>query len=593
MTRRALCGQGGAALLGLVAAVVLGSSWWIYSSLSLVNRTALERQHNARVLGQAKQALLGWIAHRAANQSEQNPGRFPCPEALSHVGNSNYEGISAPYVSSGATTCSNAGRLPWRTIGIDRLRDAAGEPLWYVVTVGSNGWALQTSSTTLSINSNKTGGIALNGNANAIVAAVIAPGRAMNVQPNAAQAAAGCASRVQSRTASPPNYLDYLECHTLGTDAVVNSVVDNATHPVFNDQVITITAAEVMAVIEPIVAERMRTSVVPELKSVLETAYASAAWGASSAAPILPFAARFQDAGTFNPDAYKGSSGTTQGLLPLTTYTCNTLTAGRCDATFLQWNTAGGAITVTKTGGTANITSYTCAASTPSMVTCTVNYSGASCTGIFGTCTRTLSIQAAAAARNVGMTLRTQSTSGISGLLASPVPTMTAPIDASGTSNVVVSGSMTSATCTYVFGSCTPSRTTILTIPITVFPDHPFLNPATTDAWYWFLLNKWFEVTYYAIAPSHAPSGAIHNCASAGDCLTVTGITPSTNLRAIIVFAGRSVTSTARPNADITDLLENISGFTPPAPNRDGDTSFQQGTVNRSYNDRFFSLSNY
>ena len=101
--------QHGAALLVLLAVLVLGASWFLVSRLDALSAgifTASNRNHNALVLSQAKQALIGYVAMNAAQSGENNPGRFPCPEGAPLVGTS-AEGISAPYVGPpNAPTCA-------------------------------------------------------------------------------------------------------------------------------------------------------------------------------------------------------------------------------------------------------------------------------------------------------------------------------------------------------------------------------------------------------------------------------------------------------------------------------------------------------
>ena len=119
---------------------------------------------------------------------ENNPGAFLCPEAAANIGTGN-EGLA-----QSNCTLPAIGRLPWKTIGIEKLQDASGEPLWYVV---ANGWAKPSSAANTIINSNCTdsvsamtcwsGQLTVDGNANAAVALIIAPGQALNVQ-----ASTGC-----------------------------------------------------------------------------------------------------------------------------------------------------------------------------------------------------------------------------------------------------------------------------------------------------------------------------------------------------------------------------------------------------------------
>ncbi|TMI34583.1 MAG: hypothetical protein E6H41_12740, partial [Betaproteobacteria bacterium] len=71
-----------------------------------------------------------------------------------------------------------------------------------------------TSTTTLTINSNTIGQLNVDGQANAAVALIIAPGAAMNVA-----ASAGCTARNQARSAPAPTMdaRDYIECFNTGT----------------------------------------------------------------------------------------------------------------------------------------------------------------------------------------------------------------------------------------------------------------------------------------------------------------------------------------------------------------------------------------
>ena len=172
--------QRGAALLALLAVAVMVFGYVLASRLNAASQfVAANRDANARALAQAKRALIGLMATTAANSTEGNPGRLPCPEAPGYYGDPAQEGIAAPNCSLPAV-----GRLPWRTLGLEKLVDAAGEPLWYVV---SPGWAIPSPGANLTINSDTVGQLTLDGRE--AVALVIAPGPVMTVQ-----AGSGCAA---------------------------------------------------------------------------------------------------------------------------------------------------------------------------------------------------------------------------------------------------------------------------------------------------------------------------------------------------------------------------------------------------------------
>src|SRR5262249_8690545 len=87
--------QRGLALILLLVVVVLALTYALMSRLPLAtHQTAAKLEYNAKVLNQAKQALIGWMVINAA-QTDNNPGRLPCPEGANNVG-TNSEGVAAP-----------------------------------------------------------------------------------------------------------------------------------------------------------------------------------------------------------------------------------------------------------------------------------------------------------------------------------------------------------------------------------------------------------------------------------------------------------------------------------------------------------------
>jgi hypothetical protein len=124
--------RGVALLLFLVVLIAIAGTFvsnLLGSKVEAVNRSKIV--HDYEVLSKAKQALLSY----AVNYSLPTPtgglanmGILPCPDLRTTS-------------SSGAqdSPCGNlhtnsAGFLPWKTLGIDSLRDSSGECLWYVVS---------------------------------------------------------------------------------------------------------------------------------------------------------------------------------------------------------------------------------------------------------------------------------------------------------------------------------------------------------------------------------------------------------------------------------------------------------------------------
>jgi hypothetical protein len=174
--------QHGAALLAMLLILTLGGLWYLTSRLNAAtaNRTAETRNQNAAVLAQAKQVLMGYVAHQAAVANEDNPGAFPCPEVPS--GMTSTTGFDGRTITPNCTLPA-VGRFPWRTLGTEKLVDASGEPLWYVI---ASGWSKPSAAGNTIINSNCTGDATMLCNTGMLtvygvrdtVALIIAPGPA-------------------------------------------------------------------------------------------------------------------------------------------------------------------------------------------------------------------------------------------------------------------------------------------------------------------------------------------------------------------------------------------------------------------------------
>jgi hypothetical protein len=569
--------QRGAALLVLLAVLVLGASWFLVSRLDALSAgifTPSNRNRNALVLSQAKQVLIGYVAMNAAQSGENNPGRFPCPEGAALVGTS-AEGISAPYVGPpNAPTCATVGRLPWRTLGLDKLVDSSAEPLWYVV---SPGWQLVTSTTTLTINSNTVGNLNVDGQASAAVALIIAPGAAMNVA-----ASAGCAARNQARSAPAPTMdaRDYIECFNTGTSTFATTGPTTS----FNDQVVRITVADVMPAIEAAIASRVEREIAPLLRGV----YATSSWGANVSAgnPVYPFAAPFADPSL--TASYQGNSascagGVCKGLLPAmfssapgTSTPCTPSAGSPCDPTFVSWVSPPAPV-FTRTGG-ATLVSATCSALAAS-VDCTI-------IGV----PAPMNFKLTATANNVGMTMRKFDTTvamtgidpggrGVGAVMASD-----------GSAQVTLSGSITlsggnlisNALCTFLGLTCYQMN---ISMPIALLADHPVLN-STDPVTGWFMRNEWYRVLYYAVAQATTPAAlpAAPACTPGTNCVTVSNLTPANNKRAILILTGRSINGSARPSGTLADYLEfgNATG----AYERQPVSTAVDAAVKKPFNDR-------
>ena len=467
MTGRGTRRERGMALLALLAVVVLAASWLLVKQLNAETggAAAARKVRNAEVLNRAKQALIGYVAAQAAKTLEDNPGALPCPEAAGYYGSPSQEGQTAS-----SCTLPKVGRFPWRTIGTDKLVDASGEPLWYVV---SPGWANTGSNT--SINSNSTGQLTVDGVANSAVALIIAPGPAFS-----APAATGCIAWNQTRpTSGTLDWRNYLECDNATYPTPDASFVTAASSAAFNDQVVVITAADILPAIEAAVADRIERDVAPTLRSM----YNGGAWSGSSSIPLLPFPAAFATPST---SAMQGVTGTLQGLLPLS-YAETAPASGvlctpsgaapRCSPSFVSWSSS-------------NISDM--AGGLPFTASCTTTAAQVSCSYFYwcwlGGCASSFTLNATAS--NVGMAMRqinsatTMTNVAVAGRSASAV------LNANGSATVALSGTTTAdsgganASCGIsgfwtIFFSCMQGS---IAVPITLFADHPILDSTSTGA---------------------------------------------------------------------------------------------------------------
>lgn len=556
--------QRGVALIALLAVIMLGSAWMLITRLNegSASFTAQNRIRNAEVLNRAKLALIGYVAQKVATDS--NPGRLPCPEAVNNIGTSS-EGSSAPWVPLPSTsTCASIGRLPWRTLGLEKLVDAAGEPLWYVV---GPTWRLTTSFSSLVINSSTAGDVLVD--SQQVVALIIAPGAAMNVQ-----ASTGCTARNQSRNTPAPamDARDYLECF----DSTTLQFITTAASTSFNDQVLRITTVDVLPAIEAAVARRIESEIVP----VLQTVYADATWGTSSTSPAFPFPAPFGDPTTSD---FQGDATKTQGLLPFN-YHSSSCPVGdnRCSSNAITWGTP----SLSSSGGPGFL---------PSSPTCTFSGSTSYCYGYYRS--GTLNISIADPATNITTGLRTVNVTNHTGsseawrytdpsgpwvYLGSQSATVSRNLGSNGAANFNASVALPSVPnwgYYYIYNN-RPSDS--------AFSDHAILNSAGATTG-WFVRNEWYRLLYYAIAPNHAPGGSL-SCSDTGaiTCLQVTNLTDPSKQRAILALAGRALTTTTpsqtRPSSDLQNYLDSVE-------NRNLDSIFVQSTVSRSFNDRLISLS--
>ncbi|MGC2048641.1 MAG: hypothetical protein WA635_08525 [Gallionella sp.] len=277
--------QRGAALMIMVALLVVGFAALLVGALSLPALNSARQEKTAAALAEAKNALIG-----KSITYDDYPGSLPCPDT-------DNDGVSD---AGGASDCPNyIGRLPWKTLGLPDLQDAAGERLWY--TLSSN---FRRYDSVRPLNSNTKGTLLVYGADNvqltqanySAVAVIFAPGSAISAQAR---------NTVAERNAVA-NYLDEVVFPgpiTRNNAAAGGPFVAGAKSATFNDQLVFITAKELM----PLVERRVAGIV----KEALTSYYANSSGTPSDR--YYPWTDNLPEGGTFDYDA---NDGQTRGWLP-------------------------------------------------------------------------------------------------------------------------------------------------------------------------------------------------------------------------------------------------------------------------------------
>lgn len=126
--------QKGAALIVLVLAFIMATSVLVITNYSIDKGRIGYEKRTTESLAKAKEALISYAVTYGEYLTTTNEpksgmlGFLPCPVNSS----STNEGVTSG--SCGNQYQSNLGRLPWKTLGIEPLKDASGNCLWYAVS---------------------------------------------------------------------------------------------------------------------------------------------------------------------------------------------------------------------------------------------------------------------------------------------------------------------------------------------------------------------------------------------------------------------------------------------------------------------------
>jgi len=236
------------------------------------------------VLAAAKEAL---IAYAVANPDA--PGRLPCV----YLNNVN-EGISDSPCPAGPP---QLGRLPWKTLGTQVLRDGSGECLWYAV---SSNFAQTVSPGTPPINSEQLGQLTVRRDASTtmatnVIAVIFAPGPTLDGNDRTVGTPTQCGGNANANA-----YLDSISGNSNAAVGATTTVYAGLPSATFNDRLVYITAADLLP--------RVERRVAAQIGKVLERYYAVNGY--------LPFASSSLSSSA------SCAAGTYQGLVPQSPSTC-------------------------------------------------------------------------------------------------------------------------------------------------------------------------------------------------------------------------------------------------------------------------------
>jgi hypothetical protein len=547
-------------LIALLSLAALISAFLIASALNFTS-AGISNEREDRSMSALRNAKAALIAYAASEQWQlykgevtTQPGALPCPDIL-HDGTENEEGDSDCVLP---LTSSLIGRLPFKTLGINDLRDASGEQLWYALSAN-----FRKASGTTVINSDTQPCDTPACNPSEIHLTVTGTAPASNVV--AVLFAPGEAILGQTRSSNPTdpahnNPANYLENFSLNVDGIHFTFATAQRSDTFNDRVLVITQADLMAAVEPVVAARIERDVKPLLQDYF------AKWGR------YPFARTFASPPVAQ-SSYLGTSLQTTGLLPVTN-----------DTALLTWGPA----TVTDiVGSGTGIYDGTTNTISPNPTSCTIASSQATCTINY------------AGNVNDRPDLKIEITLNASTAFADtpsmPAPDTLAMVDRDGVglsdtdpgfgkwsavgspqNPPALSGfvlKVAGGVVTYT-GRLQNARDTNNRVTITVPLPAPSYLPRLTNASptnpniTWFTSNQWYRQTYYAISTGFAPGGvgscnpvpAPPTAPTTPSCLMVNNLPPSyatsNDKRAILVFSGRALDGSVHPSPSLNNYLE-------------------------------------
>jgi hypothetical protein len=257
--------QKGLSLIILVLILIITGTAIYISQLNANNIRAMRATITANALSEAKNALLGYAVtvdlQGSCTATCARPGDLPCPDT-------NNDGEAEPSCGNPSGTTgqtSRLGRLPWKTLGLNDLRDGNGDRLWYAVSNNfkNNFKALPLNNDTLGtihITDPDALTIADATGTTGAIAIILSPGEPLTRQDGTEQV------RSDANTNNPVHFLDnFGEDNASFADSTANGfikgVIRNATGDVIlNDQLIEITKNDFFSAVDAKVLKEVKAA---------------------------------------------------------------------------------------------------------------------------------------------------------------------------------------------------------------------------------------------------------------------------------------------------------------------------------------------
>ena len=571
--------QQGVAFLALTTLVVVVSAGAVLDRLNelVANVAGDPDQATVEALVEAKAALLFY-----ASMSSSRPGELPCPDV-------DYDG-SADYAGDPDQSCLTLrGWLPFEDLDLNDPRDSDGERLWYAI---SNDFH---QGDTVRLNSDSSGQLTVDGT-NDVVAVIIAPLEPIDAGQDTSRPAESDSHNAVTHDTS------YLEHDNADGDlGVFISVEPEGAReypgdpPTFNDRVLAITRTELMAVVEK--------RVLGEVAQVLH-AYRDADWNfdgdhcpphESASLPCsYPWLSPIGDP---NSSAFNGSIGTAAGYLSL--HAPNETFATELTMT---WAIAGATVTASGTVDPSDLTSGAITFD-PANTTCTwPQVSGGSIATVSAQlpfavdCTAWQELPAICATQTIRRTW-TFRFLGSRAVVTPPKssnhrrrdvtltdedPLTEANFAAIDVVDMVI-GEGEEQVCG--IGELDSDADTTGEIRAS---NILYELGADDELPAWIVEQNWHHLLYVALSEAAAPGGS-GDCATDGNCLNLSGVSPSAYKEALVVIAGPPLSGKENRSTETWTIanyfeLDNVDWVA--ASGSFANDTFEKASVSDGFNDQ-------